>query len=296
MTPRDTLAATIVVVAWGVNFVAVKVGVTQLPPLLFSALRFAIVALAVVPFLKPPRDRLGLILLLALVLGVGHFGVLFIGMRGLDAATAAISLQLCVPFAAVVAALVYGERLGWLGIAGMAVAFLGVALLAGEPQRPDLASLGLVLFSAIAWAWSLVVIKRIGAIDPLLLNGWMALFAVPAFLLLSLAFETGQLDALRHADRLAWEAVAFSAVITSLIAHTLWYRLVARLPLNQVVPFTLLSPVIGVASGVVLLGEPLGWHKLLGGALTVLGVAIVQFRPRNRPTEVEDAAPPVAES
>lgn len=286
MNARDTLLATIVVVVWGINFVAAKIGTHEFPPLLFTALRFGVVALAVVPFCPRPKGRMGLVALLSLVLGVGHFGILFVSMRGLDAATAAIVLQLCVPFASLVAALVYKERLGRDGTAGMALAFIGVALLAGEPGRPNLWSLGLAVAASMAWAWSNVVVKRIGSIDPLILNGWVCLLAIPQLLVLSLLTEHGQMESLPHATWMGWGAVAFTAVVSSLVAYTLWYRLIARLPVNDVVPFTLLSPVIGVASGVMLLGEPLGLHKLAGGALTILGVAIVQFRPWKRFMEV----------
>ncbi|MBX9635788.1 MAG: EamA family transporter, partial [Magnetospirillum sp.] len=63
----------------------------------------------------------------------------------------------------------------------------------------------------------------------------------------------------------------------SLVAYSLWYRLLARHSMNQIVPITLLGPVVGVASGVMLLGEPLSWQKLVGGAITIAGVAVVQL-------------------
>ncbi len=278
MNAKDAGLATIVVTVWGINFVAAKLGTRELPPLLFTAIRFAFVALAVIPFFPRPRGQLRLIGLLSLVLGVGHFGILYVGIKGLDAATAAIALQLCMPFSALVAAVAYGERLGPRGLSGMVLALAGVVLLAGEPHRPDLLSLGLVVFAALAWALSNLVVKRLGPIRPLLLNGWTCLFAVPPLLLLSALVEHGQIDALRNAGWTAWGAMAFTVVAASLVAYTLWYRLIARQPINRVVPFTLLNPVIGVASGVLALGEPLSWQKLVGGALTLAGVAVIQLR------------------
>jgi O-acetylserine/cysteine efflux transporter len=278
MTWKDTLWATVVILAWGFNFVVVKIGMAELPPLLLTTLRLALVAVMVVPFTHRPRGKLGLITLLALLLGAGHFGLLFIAMRTMDAASASIAIQLTVPFSALLAALLYGEKLGLRGILGMAMAYAGVALLAGEPHHPDLFSMALIVISAACWALANVVIKRIGPIHPLTLTGWMALAGFPQLLILSLLFEDHQLQRLQNAGWMGWGAVAYTAVIASMLAYSLWCWLVAKYPVNKVVPFTLLNPVIGIASGVLVLGEPLGWHKLVGGGLTVLGVAVIQIR------------------
>ena len=164
---------------------------------------------------------------------------------------------------------------------GMLLAYGGVALLSGEPHHPDPFALFLVVLSAIAWALSNAVVKRIGTLDPLTLNGWVALIAAPMLLLLSGLFEQDQVQSLYDASWIGWGALAYTVLIHSLLVYTLWYRLIARYPLNRVVPFNLMVPVVGVGAGVILLGEPLGWHRVVGGALTVLGVAVIQFRPRS---------------
>jgi O-acetylserine/cysteine efflux transporter len=278
MTWKDTLWATVVILAWGFNFVVVKVGMAELPPLLLTTLRLALVAVLVVPFTHRPRGKLWLIALMAMLLGAGHFGLLFIAMQTMDAASAAIAIQLTVPFSAILAAALYGEKLGPRGIIGMIMAYGGVALLAGEPHHPNLFSIVLIVISAACWASANVVIKRIGPIHPLTLTGWMALLGFPQLLLLSLLFEDHQMQSIRNAGWMGWGAVAYTAIIASMLAYSLWCWLIARYPVNKVVPFTLLNPVIGIAGGVLLLGEPLGWHKLVGGALTVLGVAVIQVK------------------
>jgi O-acetylserine/cysteine efflux transporter len=273
------MLAVLVVVLWGLNFAAVKTALATLPPFLLTGLRFGITALVVAPFFRPRSDQLRPIALLALVLGIGHFGLLFYGIAGLDAATAAIAIQLSIPFSALLAWAAFGERVGWGRGAGMAVAFAGVALLAGEPHLPSLRPMLAVVAAAFAWALANVVVKRIGTIRPLALNGWMALFAAPMLLGISAATEHGQIQGMMEAGWRGWSGVAFTVVGSTLIAYTLWYRLIARHPLNRVVPFTLMGPVIGVAAGVLLLGEPATWQKLVGGTLTVLGVAIIQLMP-----------------
>jgi O-acetylserine/cysteine efflux transporter len=278
----DILAALTVVVLWGVNFVAIKIGVAYIPPMLLTALRFVVVAAILAPFFRPSRTQLPGILLVSFTMGVLHFGLLFLAIKGVDAATAAIATQLSVPFSAILAAVFYADRLGWRRGLGMALAFGGVALLAGEPQRPDPLSIALIAVAALAWAASNILIKRLGKVDALALNGWIALFAAPQLLAISFAVEQDQLASLLNAGWTGVGSVAYTAIASSVIAYSLWYRLLARHDINQVVPFTLLGPVVGVVAGILMLGEPLTWHKVAGGILTIGGVAIIQLRQMRR--------------
>lgn len=289
MPLRDWLAALAVVTLWGLNFIAVKLALTALPPFLLTGLRFAGVALALVPFFRPRRDQIPGILGVAAVLGVGHFGLLFLGLSGMDAATAAIVTQLGVPFSALLAWLAFGEKLSRARGLGLILAFSGVTVLAGEPHLPDLAPLLVAVAAMLAWAISNVQVKRLGPIDPLTLNGWMALFAAPMLLGVSLGIEDGHGAALARAatDWKVLAGIAYTVLASSLIAYTLWYRLLARHAMNRVVPITMLGPVIGVAGGVLVLGEPLTWHKLVGGAVTLAGVAVVQLIGGLRPPPEE---------
>ncbi|TAN78986.1 MAG: DMT family transporter [Magnetospirillum sp.] len=288
-TPADWAAALAVSLLWGGNVVAVKAAVATLPPFLLTGMRFSLVALALVPFFTPRREQLGGILALSVVLGIGHFGCLFAAVNGMDSASAGIAVQLATPFSALVAWLVYREALGWARGIGMAVAFAGVALLAGEPHLASLIPLLFMLVSTLCWAVSNVMIKRIGDINPLAINGWMALFAAPMLLTVSAVTESDQWAGIAATGATGWSGLAYTTIGSTLIAYTLWYRLVARHSLNRVVPFTLLGPGVGLLGGVWLLGEPLTWHKLAGAALTVLGVAVIQLLLPRRPAPEQDS-------
>ncbi|WP_096703538.1 EamA family transporter [Magnetospirillum sp. 15-1] len=290
LSPVEWASATLVVTIWGLNFVAAKTALATLPPFLLMSIRFACTALVLAPFFRPTRAQLPGTLLIALLLGVGHFGLMFFGVAGMDAATAAIVIELSIPFSAILAWAFFGETLGTWRSLGLAVSFIGVALLAGEPHLPRFSPFIAVVASGFAWALANVVIKRLGPINPLALNGWMAMLATPMLAGLSLATESGQVEALAATGLRGWSGVAYTIVCSTLIAYTLWYRLIARHPMNRVVPFTLLGPVVGLTGGVLLLGEPLTWHKLVGGTLTVLGVAVVELLPGraiHRPDEPE---------
>ncbi|RAU22033.1 multidrug DMT transporter permease [Paramagnetospirillum kuznetsovii] len=278
-TPADWTAALAVSLLWGGNVVAVKAATLSLPPFLLTGMRFALVALVLAPLFRPRLDQLRGILGLSVVLGIGHFGLLFAAINGMDAASAGIAIQLATPFSAVIAWLAYREALGWARGVGMTVAFAGVVVLAGEPHLDSPVPLVIMSASALSWAISNVMIKRIGPVDPLAINGWVALFSFPMLLAISFAFETDHWNRIQTTTAAGWAGLAYTTIGSTLIAYTLWYKLVARHSLNRIVPFTLLGPAVGLLGGVLLLDEPLTWHKLLGGALTVAGVAVIQLWP-----------------
>lgn len=281
-TPADWAAALAVSLLWGGNVVAVKVATLSLPPFLLTGMRFALVALVLAPLFRPRLDQMRAVLGLAVVLGIGHFGLLFVAISGMDSASAGIAVQLATPFSALVAWLAYREALGWARAVGMTVAFAGVVVLAGEPHVTSLAPLLLMVVSTLAWAVSNVMIKRVGAVHPLAINGWVALFAFPMLLALSALTETDHWSRIQATTTAGWAGLAYTTIGSTLIAYTLWYQLVAKHSLNRVVPFTLLGPGVGLFGGVLLLGEPLTWHKLLGAGLTVAGVAVIQLWPRRK--------------
>lgn len=278
MRPIDLLQVLVVVLIWGFNFVVIKTAVTEIPPLALTVLRFLFVGALLTPFFRPEKSQFKLLLLLSLIMGAGHFGLLFLGLRGADAATAALLLQLGVPFSSILAAVFFADRLGWMRAAGMGLAFAGAGLLAGDPGGGTPLAITALLVSAVCWAGSNILIKRIPQLHPMTIIGWLSLLAVPMLTILSLLFETDQLTAIRSADWKVWAALAYFVLASSVIAYYLWYRLIARLQVNQVVPFTLLAPVIGVAAGVLILGEAFTGYKVLGGVLTIAGVAVIQFR------------------
>jgi O-acetylserine/cysteine efflux transporter len=281
MRPFDLLLGVTVMLIWGANFIAAKLGVGQLPPILLMSIRFATVAVMLLPFARVPRGRIRGVLALSVTLGCVHFSCMFTGLRGLDAGTTAILTQTQVPFAAALAAIIYRERLGWVRALGMVVAFAGVVLMLGEPRiTANLWPVALVIFAAFLWALSNIQIKQLGPINGTSLNAYLALFAAPQLLVVSLALESDQVGALATAD---WSRVIFSilymAILTQIVSYLMWYRLLRRYPVNQVMPLTLLVPVFGVLSGVIFLDEALGWRAVLGGIATLAGVAIIVLQP-----------------
>jgi len=248
-------------------------------------LRFALVAVLLAPFLRAHGKPWTLIVGLSVVLGGLHFGLMFTGLKGVDAGPAAIAIQLSIPFSSLIAAVVSRERMGPLQMAGMIIAFAGVYLIGGEPtMAPSLFHFLLVVGAALAWAVANILIKRIGPLNVFVLNAWVAVFALPQLALATALLEDGHMDALANADWRGWGAVVFMAVGSSITAYGLWYSLLRKYDVNRVVPLTLIAPVLAVFLAVLILGEPLTLRIVVGGLITIGGVAMIQV-PRPVPKQ-----------
>jgi len=279
MTLPDVAIATFVMFVWGVNFAVAKVGLAEFPPILMMAMRFALVALLLVPFVRRPLAPMRRVVGLSFTLGCLHFALFFTGLKSIDASVAAIVIQLQVPFAVILSGFLLNDRPGPRRISGMVLAFSGVAVIfAGTPLHGQLLPLFLMLSAAFIWSIANFQIKAIGSVDGMSLNGWMALFAAPQLLAVSALFEGGQWAALAAADWRGYAAVVFTAVFATIFGYGLWYRLVHKYPMSLTMPFTLLGPVFGVASGIVFLGEPMTWRLAAGSLMTLAGLAIIVLR------------------
>ena len=276
----------------GVNYVAVKIGVAEFPPLFMVALRFTIVASILIWFAKAPGKYFPAVLLFSFTMGTLHFGLIFIGFQQVDASLVAIIFQLGVPFSVIFARFFLGELFGWRRWVGIGVAFSGAALIAGAPQSSsNLFYLMIVLISIIAWAIASVQIKRMADYDAISLSAWMTLLAAPQLYLASALLESGQINAVTNASLQAWGAVFFTAIGASIVGYGLWYDLIGKYTVGRIIPFGFLAPLFGIASAVLLLGEQLTIITIIGGALILGGVMIVQLRSLRRTSEKNDQTP-----
>src|SRR3954465_14733008 len=197
--------ALIVMVIWGFNFAVAKFGLREFSPMFLMCLRFAGVAVLLLPFVRVPRGQMMQIFILSVLLGSLHFPLMFTGLTGVDAATASIAIQLQVPFSSILAAVLYRDKLGWKRGLGMAISFAGVIVIAGEPRALDNTFyLGLVIVAALAGRVVNIQIRRIGVISGLARNGWMAVMAVPQLRYATLIMESGQCASAESATRVNW--------------------------------------------------------------------------------------------
>jgi O-acetylserine/cysteine efflux transporter len=278
--PRDIMTAVLVACIWGLGFTIAKAALAGFPPIFLMALRFTITAAALVWFVRPPVAHMGRVALISLV-GAGlQYGFTFTGLKGLDASAAIIIIQLEPAYASLLAAIFLKDMIGWRRAIGMALAFAGVLILAGEPTvQGAYISAGMVMLGSVLFAAGQVMTKALkGAVGGFQLTAWVAVFAVPQLFIGSFIFETGHWTHLKTADPIVWIAILYLGLVMTALGYGLWYRLINKYSINLVMPFILLLPIATVLSAIVLLGERPKPIVLLGGAVTILGVAIIIIR------------------
>jgi O-acetylserine/cysteine efflux transporter len=282
---RYVLSALTVAFLWGANFTAAKIGMEHFPAFLMLAVRFALVAMLLLPayYLVKRRKgiRLAFALKIACILGTAHFGLVFGAMYlGSDIPTAVITVQLGVPFSCLLSAVWFDDKLGAWRSFGLMVAFVGIILIAGTPNVTQyFVPFCMVVAGAFFWALSNVMIKKEGTVNVLEMLGWMSLFAVPQLLALSWFFEhPDPVRLLATANVPVWLGVGFSAVFSTVVAYGLWYWLLMECDVSRVAPFNLLVPVFAIGIGQWWYPAVLTPQILMGGLITVAGVGIIVFR------------------
>lgn len=280
MSLLHALYGVMVALLWGCNFVAAKYGVAFFPPFLLTAIRFTLVSLCLLPLVpRPALPQLRRIMLLSTMSAL-HFSLIFVALfYGLDIASGALIGQLGVPFACILGAMFLGDRIGIWRIGGIVIAFIGTAIVSGAPNILEhLPGFYAALGSTLTWGIANVMIKRIEGVPPMSLLAWMGAFTVPILFGLSLAVEHDSWPALRDAPWSALLGVSYTALGSTIIAYGLWYFLLTRYPVSQVTPYSLLTPIFGIAAGQVFFHETLTLPVVIGGIVTILGVAVIVFR------------------
>ncbi|CAD7849818.1 MAG: hypothetical protein [Olavius algarvensis Gamma 3 endosymbiont] len=279
MKPIDVLLAIAVAVIWGMGFIVAKAAMSHFSPILLMALRFSLTAFCLAWFFPPPRRLFKQLFWIALVSAALQYSLTFNGVRGIDASTAALLVQLEVPFGLLLAWLVLGDRISLQQGCGILVAFAGAVLIIGEPRLSGhLIYAFLVVGGAFTWAVGQIMIKKLGDIGGFRLISGVALFAAPQLFVASFIFERDQIAQIETASIGAWAAVAYLGLIMTALGYALWYRLLGRYSVNQVMPFLLLLPVSSVFGGIFFLGESLTTKIALGGCLAIFGVALITIQ------------------
>ena len=289
---RDLMLVLIICATWSGNFLTSAFALREIPPFLFTALRLAILAVVLVWFVKPPpQGQWPRMVAVALFNGVLHFGLSFwaLHLAG-DLSSPAIVLQSYVPMTALLAWGWLGERFGWRTGLAIALSFAGILVLGFDPLVLDAPmSLVLMLVSAAFLAIGTVLMRRLSGVAMPSQQGWTAILSVLPLLALSAVFEPGGFAALRHATWIGWGGAVYSALFASLLGHGLYYVLVQRHPVAQVMPWLLLAPVGGVVLGILFWGDHPGPRLWLGGAMVLGGVLIIALRAMQKMRTVPSA-------
>ena len=281
LTPKQTLMALTVPLLWGLGFVFAKGAINHFPPILLMAFRFSVTALVLVWFAPLPKGKFIAIFKIAIVAAAIQYSLTFTGVKGLEAGLASIIVQLEVPFLVILGAVLLNEKPDskkWIGIA---VSFLGVAIMSQQDELSgSLVSIILVLSGCFAWALGQVMVRKLTDITGMRVTAWIAFFATPQLFLMSAIFEQGQIEAIQTAKPIVWWTVLYLGLIMTCLGYYFWNSLIRQHDVGKVAPFLLLLPVFSVVGGNVFLGETLTLEKFYGGSTILIGIAIITLNKR----------------
>ncbi|MFS2006148.1 EamA family transporter [Duganella sp. CT11-25] len=291
-TTRDLVSALFVVVIWGTNFVAMKVGLRNLTPFQMGAARYVFAVLPLIIFIRPPKLPLKWLVAYGLCQGVGQFGLLFLSLKvGMSASLASVILQTQVFFTAFFGFVLLHERASRALQAGLLLAAAGLVCFGMnyvEPGHAGGTTAGgfvLCLAGAAMWAASNIVVRRAQQATPqfdvISFMVWCSLVPVIPFILLSLAFDDPSTRwQWTAAPFTTWVAVAYLGWMATILGYAMWTRLLKRHPVNRVAPFSLGVPVVGISAGMLVLGDTITGWQWAGIALIVLSLMCTMFGGR----------------
>ena len=285
----------VVCLTWGLHFIVIKIAVSEpIPPLFYAATRVTLVTVLLLPWMKWHAGQMKWIFLGGFCLAGLNYALLFTGLTMTTAAAAAIAVETYMPFSIILSVIVFKEKLGFWRILGIILAFIGVMVIAsGKPKgiAGPLYTLGIILLviAAMSEATGAIIVKKVKQVGPLQLLVWFTFVGSLVLWPLTLIFEDGQTQTLSADNRgLFITAILYSAVLASILSHGGYYWLLQRLPIHTVAPSGLMMAVIAVIAAWLILDEPLTLRLIMGGALTLTGIAIILYRNRYRDLEEDD--------
>lgn len=273
---------------WGGSFITAKVCLRGIPPMGLAALRFSLVLVVLLPYMRWRGIGLwfgagamrwlaasGLLLCFQMV-------VLFVGMQFTTAGRASILLNVQ-PFFVLLLAhfLLDRDPLTWRKLIGMSVAFAGIVVLFADrwssPEPLGLVGDLLIVTSALGWAVQIVLLKKpLAHLPPESVVAWQSLFVALVVGLVALAFEgMGGY----HITAAVLVAFLYLALVAAAFCFVVYVHLVQRNLATKLHSFVFLTPVFGVIGGALLLGEKVGWPLLAGLVGVGAGIIIVNSDP-----------------
>lgn len=292
MIARDRLLAALVAVIWGLNFLAVRVALDYYPPFFLAALRYLLLAVPVILFVPRPQVPLRWLLGYGLCFGAAQFGLLFLAIdQGMPAGLASVVLQVAAPFTVVLGAALLGEGIDARRLAGVALAVAGLAVIAVDrSQTAGLVPMALTVLAALGCALGMLSSRLARPESPLRFALWMSVVPPLPLLALSGVMEGPTAGWVAFGESLrpqGWPglaALAYIVVLGTIVGSWLWTALLKRYAAGVVAPYSMLSPVVGVAGAWLVLDETPTWLALAGGAAVVGGVLFGTPRRASAPT------------
>lgn len=282
MSKKDTLIALGVILAWGINFMFMKFALFDVSPMVLGMLRFALLIIPAIFFLPCPNVAYGWLFLYGLTISFGQFAFMFLALS-MDVPTglAALVHQSQVFFTVLLTFLLFKESVRRHHLFAMLIAVVGLCLIGIGQYQGSLALMELFVVMAGSFSWALgnIVVKKLGAVNPLSLVVWGNLSALLAFTLTSVWLYglQGVSEQIAHLNWRGWLSVMYLSYVASLLGYGGWGYLLSRYPASQVTPLALLVPVVALLAGMLVLSERLLLWHWLGIVVVMMALVIHVF-------------------
>ncbi|KTB58696.1 MULTISPECIES: EamA family transporter [Pseudomonas] len=282
MHKKHLALALLVTLAWGLNFPITKLGLRAVDPFVLTGLRFALAALPWVLFIKRPAVPFAYVAAYGVIFGLGMWGVINYGIQlGVSPGIASLLIQLSVFFTLGWGCVLFKEKIRGAQWAGAFLAVIGLAgIIANQQGEHAVLGVLMIVFSALAWSIGNVIIKTSGVKEIFSFMVWASLFPpIPLFLMAWWVHGDAAFVSLpTHLDRTAVGSLLFQVYLATHFAYWGWNTLLKAYPVSTVAPLSLLIPVFGVASSMLILGERVSTANLAFIAVIISGLAVGLYR------------------
>ena len=281
MPPFHILLVVLIQICWGATYPLCKPYVSVFPPMALVAMVYTLMALVATPLVPKPKTPQRTLFLLGFFGGALQTSAVFVALKYLPASTAVLAMQAQLPVAVVASWFMGRDKPNLKNAFGSVICLVGIVIVIGRPEATD-DWFGLVaMFVGVAsWAVAQAAIPVVAKDHGMTLYAGMTRYAAPQMIIMSLLFEHGQLSSLAEVPLGAWAAVPAITVAGFALPYAIWYWLLMRHRIDELLPFVILMPIVSIVVTTTLLGEKLPPALLLGGAVVIAGLAVIVFRRR----------------
>ncbi|WP_248751930.1 EamA family transporter [Pseudomonas sp. MWU15-20650] len=286
MQKQHLALAVLVTLVWGLNFPITKLGLNAIDPFVLTGIRFALAALPLAFFIKRPAVHFGYVAAYGVIFGLGMWGVINYGIqRGVSPGIASLIIQLSVFFTLGWGCVLFKEKIRNAQWVGASLALIGLAgIITTQPGDHAVQGVLLIVLSALAWSIGNVIIKASGVREIFSFMVWASLFPpIPLFLAAGwLHGSAAFVSVPANLDLSAVLSILFQVYLATHFAYWGWNTLLNTYPVSTVAPLSLLIPIFGIASSMLILGERISMPNLVFIAVIIVGLGVGFYRKAGR--------------
>ncbi|MBY6345725.1 EamA family transporter [Providencia rettgeri] len=287
MQNKHLILAILVTLVWGVNFPITKLGLLSMEPFLLTGIRFTLAALPLVFFIPRPKIPFRYVVIYGFIFGLGMWGIINYGIQvGVHPGVASLLIQLSAFFTMAWGAVLFKERLRATQLLGALIAFVGlVGIILSQGGGDATFGLVLVVLSAVSWSIGNVIIKLSGVKEIFSFMVWASLFPpIPLFLVSYWLHGAEPFMTLPETINLtSVMSILFQVYLATHFSYWGWNSLLKLYPVSTVAPLSLLIPVFGLGSSMMILGEQVSFVEALSISAIIAGLAFGLYKGPGRP-------------